>query len=91
MPTLKKRSSFFESAEAVEIRQKLQHMASSDLYNTRASFTADNENYSDNLIPFQDKHMNYLYTHPKLDAGMYLANLRLMTKKDNHYIDLQAI
>jgi hypothetical protein len=80
MQSLKKRSQFFDSQEAAEIRQKLQLMVSSDLYNTVSSFTVNEGQYPDNLMPFLDKHMNYLNAHPKLDAGMYLANLRLMTR-----------
>jgi hypothetical protein len=80
MQTLKKRNHFFESEEAEDIRQKLRHMMSSDLYNTPPSFTADDIQYPDNLMPFLDKHMNYLNAHPMLDASMYLANLRLKTR-----------
>ena len=80
MQKLKKRSRFFDSQEAEDIRQKLQNMASSDLYNTQSSFTIDDTQYPDNLMPFLDKHMNYLNNHPALDPSMYLANLRLMTR-----------
>ena len=80
MKTLKTRSGFFDTEEAKDIRQKLQNMMSSSLYNTASSFTTNNIQYPDNLIPFSDKHMNYLNAHPMLDAGMYLANLRLMTR-----------
>lgn len=79
MHTSKKRSNFFDSQEAVEIREKLQFMTLSDAYNTQPSFTADTNKYPDNLISFLDKHMNYLNSHPSLDSNMYLANLRLMT------------
>ncbi len=80
MQTNKKRSHFLGTEEAVDIQQKLQVMTSSDQYNTASSFTANNIQYPDNLIPFLDKHMNYINDHPKLDTGMYLANLRLMTR-----------
>lgn len=80
MQRYKKRIHFLESQEAVDIRQKLQLMTSSDLYNTASSFTVDGIQYPDNLIPFLDKHMNYLNNHPLLDSGMYLANLRLITR-----------
>jgi hypothetical protein len=80
MRTSNKRSHFLETQEAIEVRQKLQFMASSNLYNTASSFTVNDTEYPDNLMPFLDKHMNYLNDHPKLDSGMYLANLRLMTR-----------
>lgn len=80
MQTLKKRSNFLGSQEALDISHKLSQMTSSDLYNTASSFTVDDARYPDNLIPFLDKHLNYLNAHPMLDAGMYLANLRLMTR-----------
>ncbi len=74
-----RKNRFLDAQEALDIRQKLQHMMSSDLYNTSSSFTTDGDQYPDNLMPFLDKHMNYLNAHPKLDATMYLANLRMMT------------
>ncbi|MFI5271078.1 MAG: hypothetical protein ACHQT9_03480 [Candidatus Saccharimonadales bacterium] len=81
MQTLKSRSGFFETEEAKDIQEKLQHMMSSNLYNTESSFTSNGYQYPDNQIPFVDKHMNYLNSHPKLDTGTYLANLRLMTRR----------
>ena len=80
MQALKTRSGFFDSEQAKDIKQKLQYMMTSGLYNTVSSYTINGLRYPDNLIPFVDKHMNYLNSHPKLDAGMYLANLRLMTR-----------
>lgn len=80
MPTLTKRTDFFESEEAKEVKQKLQLMVASGLYNTTSSFTTNGFQYPDKLMPFIDKHMNYLNSHPKLDSDKYLANLRLMTR-----------
>jgi hypothetical protein len=80
MQAPKKRLSFFESQEAKDIREELQTMIASDLYNTASSYTTDTSSYPDNLMPFADKHMNYLYTHPSLDATVYLANVRLKTR-----------
>jgi hypothetical protein len=80
MHALKTRTHFLDSQEAEDIRQELQSMTANDLYNTASSFTTNSLQYHDNLIPFKDKHMNYLNAHPMLDAGMYLANLRLMTR-----------
>jgi hypothetical protein len=80
MATPKRRSDFLESEEGKETRQKLQHMALSSSYNTSPSYSVNSALYPDNLIPFVDKHMNYLIDHPKLEAGKYLANLRLMVR-----------
>ena len=80
MLTQKTRTGFFESEEAKVIRQELQDMMISGKYHTPSSYTTNGMQYPDNLIPFVDKHMNYLNAHPKLDAEMYLTNLRLMTR-----------
>jgi len=80
MYTQKKRSGFLNSPEAKEIKLKLQHMVASGVYNTNSSYTANGFQYPDHLMPFVDKHLNYLNANPKLDAKMYLTNLRLMTR-----------
>lgn len=80
MATFKTRSGFLDSAEGVDIRQKLQFMMSDKTYNTESSYNANSTRYPDNLMTFVDKHMNYLNAHPNLDARMYLANLRLITR-----------
>jgi hypothetical protein len=80
MPTLKKRVNFFDSEEGIRIKQVLVHMAKDSKYNTDSSYSANSMQYSDNLIPFVDKHVNYLNAHPNLDPQHYLANLRLITR-----------
>lgn len=80
MPTLKKKTNFLDSPEAAEAKAALRLMASDDAYNTRSSYIANGTNYPDNLIPFVDKHMNYLNTHPSIDHRQYLSNLRLMMR-----------
>lgn len=79
MPTLKKKTSFLGSDVAVEIEKILKLMASDVAYNTRSSYSTNSDLYPDNLIPFVDKHMNFLSTHPSTDPTQYIANLRLMT------------
>lgn len=37
-------------------------------------------NLDDSPVSFQEKHMAYLRTHPKLNPEHYLANLRTMLK-----------
>lgn len=81
MPTYKKKPPFFETEEGLEIRQVLIKMAADPAFNTLASYSANTETYPDNQIPFVNKHMNYLRTHPATDPRHYIANLRLMTRK----------
>lgn len=80
MPTIKKRVNFFESEEGVRVKQLLEFMMADTKYNTESSYSTDTDRYADNLIPFVDKHMNYINTHSAVDPQVYLANLRLMTK-----------
>lgn len=77
---VKTRSTFFDTEEGQRIKSELQQMSESSLYNTTASYSMNSSLYPDNLIPFVDKHMNYLITHPSLEASKYLANIKLMTK-----------
>lgn len=67
----------FGAEEEQEIREALRQMVLSSSYNTSAGYTANSAAYPDGLMPFVDKHMRYLDANPKLDARMYLANLRL--------------
>lgn len=80
MATFKKRSDFLESEEGKAIKQRLLHMTTDNKFNTASTYSSNTLTYNDNLIPFVDKHMNYLNNHPKLDADMYLQNLQLMTR-----------
>lgn len=81
MATVKKRVSFFESEEGVEIKECLLGMTKDKTYNTGSTYSANGITYPDNLIPFVDKHMNYLNSHPSIDPNQYVANLRLMTRQ----------
>ena len=80
MATVKKRVSFFESEQGIEIKKILIHMAEDSAYNTTSTYSADAIQYPNNLIPFVDKHMNYINTHPSIDPNHYIANLRLITR-----------
>lgn len=71
---------FLESEEAQEIRRALLQMTLDSSYNTGTSFSSKTADYPDNRIPFVDKHMNYLYMHPKVEASKYLANVKLMSR-----------
>lgn len=72
--------SFMDSEEGKNIRRALQQMTDESAYNTTPSYSSDSDRYPDNLIPFTDKHMNYLNSHPKLDPTQYLANIKLMSR-----------
>ncbi len=80
MPTYKKHANFFETEEGVEYIKRLKKMAIDSTFNTDSSYSANSEMYPDNLIPFVNKHIDYLRKHPSLDPHQYLANLRLMTR-----------
>ncbi len=80
MPILKKKIDFFNSAEGVEVEQLLRSMVADSTYNTKSSYSANSGLYPDNLMPFVDKHMNYLISHPAINIRHYISNLRLITR-----------
>lgn len=80
MAMTKSRTNFLESELGISIRETLRDMMGNTKYNTASSYSSDTEQYPDKLIPFDDKHMNYLTSHPRLDADMYISNLQLMTR-----------
>jgi len=80
MPIVKKITYPLGSVEEKDIREELQQMVLDGSYNTMPSYIPISDKYPDGLMPFVDRHMRYLNTNPKLDASMYLANLRLMTR-----------
>lgn len=80
MSTQTKRKSFLDSAEGVRILEVLTKMSEDTIYNTEASYSANTDQYPNNLIPFVDKHMNYLYVHPSVNIEHYVSNLRMMTR-----------
>ena len=83
MSTPKTRSQFFATEEGVKIEEALRDMVLDSRYNTESSYSPNVSLYPDNLIPFVEKHKAYLNAHPALNARMYIANLRLMTKHKN--------
>jgi len=83
MPTSKKITYLFGSEEERDIREDLQQMVQSSSYNTAPSYIPSSVKYPDGLISFVDRHMRYLNANPKLDAWLYIANLRLMTRTNS--------
>lgn len=80
MPTLKKKSDFFETQEGIEVEKALRAMVEDSAFSTESSYSANAVIYPNNLISFVDKHMNYLKQHQNVNPTHYLSNLRLMTK-----------
>jgi hypothetical protein len=80
MSVANKISSPFGSEEEKGVREELQRMVLDVSYNTTSSYIPSSVKYPDGLMPFVDRHIRYLSANPKLDAWMYLANLRLMTR-----------
>lgn len=79
MATLKKRVAFFDSVEGEEIELSLQLMVKDAAFNTKPSYST-NGIYANNLMPFVDKHMHYLNSHPAINPQHYISNLRLMVR-----------
>lgn len=80
MATQKTRKGYFDTDEGKEIKHKLQQMSIDDQYNTVSSYSANTLLYPDSLMPFLDKHMSYLMSHPAVEATKYVANIKLLTR-----------
>ncbi len=80
MATAHKKVIFSETAEGIDIKARLVRMTQDPVFSTKPSYSANAAQYPDNLIPFVDKHMNYLAAHPGTDPQHYMANLRLITR-----------
>lgn len=80
MATTKRKINFFQSEEGAAIKATLISIATDKAYNTKSSYSVNEVEYPDHLIPFVDKHMNYLNGHPSIDPDQYVSNLRLITK-----------
>lgn len=66
--------------QVVRVKELLQELVDDSAYNTEPSYIASNEVYTDHMIPFVEKHMAYLMSHPKVNPAQYISNLRMMTK-----------
>lgn len=80
MAVNKRGADFFQTEEGIEFQKALKEMAKDVTFSTGPTFSANSELYPDKLIPFVNKHMEYLRNHPSVDPQHYLANLRLMTR-----------
>ena len=78
MPSASKKIDMFNSEEGTAIRERLLRMEQDTGYHTEIStYTANGSSYPDNQIPFVDKHLAYLNSHPGVDPEHYMSNLRL--------------
>lgn len=80
MPTLRRRVDFLNSEEGIESRRILRQMVADEAFNTQPTYSSNTKLYPDNLIPFVDKHMDYLCSHPSTDPQHYISNLRLISR-----------
>lgn len=76
----KKRPQFATSLEAKRVLHILQEIESSPVYTTTTTYSSNIDKYPDHRMPFCDKHLDYIESHPELNIDHYLANLRLTTK-----------
>lgn len=76
---LKQRRNYFSTEEGKAIRKALQSLAQDIKYNTLPTYHPNAVRFPDHLIPFVDKHMDYLNAHPQMDAWIYIANVRMGT------------
>lgn len=81
MASQKTRNDFPTTEEGIAVKEQLSQMTSNISYNTTSSYSTNTERYPDNLIPFVDKHMNYLISHPALESSKYMANVKLITRR----------
>lgn len=80
MAVTNKKVQFTDTETGIKVREILCNMVEDQAYNTRPSYSADTTRYPDNLMPFVDKHMNYLSSHANLNAEHYISNLRLLSR-----------
>jgi hypothetical protein len=80
MSTLHKKVRFFETEEGAQIERELRLMLEDDSYSTESSFSTNSDVYPNNQMPFVDRHMHYISSHPAINPKHYIANLRLMTR-----------
>ncbi|MBC7708225.1 hypothetical protein H7Y63_03310 [Polaromonas sp.] len=76
MRTTLSQQKFLDSDVAAQIHTQLKTMMGDKTFNTTSTYAATREDQ----LPFDEKHMNYLSDHPKLNPLHYIANLRLMTR-----------
>jgi hypothetical protein len=81
MANYKKKPDFITTEAGEEFIKALRAMVADNTYNTQSGFSANSQLYPDHLIPFVDKHIDYIRSHPSTDPHHYLSNLRLITRR----------
>jgi hypothetical protein len=74
---------YHECMSEDEILLALRKMETDPHLITQSAYRADKEAWPGNSITFADIHLQYLKKHPSLNPKQYLANLRLMIKKQS--------
>lgn len=77
---IKRRNDFVSSELGIEAIGLLKAMILDTSYNTNPSYSINTELYPDNLMPFFDKHVEFLSNHNEINPLLYISNLRLMTR-----------
>jgi hypothetical protein len=69
--------------EETEIIAALEVMEADPNMVTESAYRANTEKWPDNRITFIENHVTYLRLHPNVNPRYYLANLRLMLRKNS--------
>lgn len=80
MPTVSKKSNILTSEEGQQIRAELEAIGNDKRYRTKDTYSANETDFPDHVMPFVEKHMLYLSKHSELNPQHYLSNLRLKIK-----------
>ncbi len=80
MGKAKNKINFFETSEGHEFEEHLRQMQADEQYITEPSYTTNSLKYPNNLMPFVDKHIEYMVKHPKTNPLHYISNLRLTSR-----------
>lgn len=76
-----RKQDFFDTEAGKAIKELLLFIDASDDYYSSPSYSPNTETYGDNLIPFVEKHMAYIRSHPSVNAMQYVSNLKIVSRK----------
>ena len=80
MTTKSSRLDMVQNLVEMRVVEILNEMEQDPGMHTKSSYTPNTLKYPDHLMPFVDKHTNYLMDHPGTDINHYLTNLRLQIR-----------
>lgn len=75
-----KRVNIFDSELGTFVRNSLIALEDDPKYKTTAGYTSNREAYPEGIMPFVEKHLQYLHQHPAVNPEHYLSNLRLQLR-----------